>query len=214
MQPLPDVNRVVFDLSFVEDGLKELPYDQLQKENYTKLLSVILKRMDKCQLEAVKLTYLRFLDNATGDMLDSIASRFFIPRGDKSDEDLRASIKLFALRQRNQGTRKDIVNILKVLTSNGFVKIYKGVNNYLEVCISVDCIDIREIKSEIETLFPINTNLTLCSVPIVSKPFGVVSIHSNKDVEDLKVGSLGSVHNPITSPKNLVAVTHINDERG
>lgn len=207
-----NVNRVVYDLSFVEDGLNELPYDQQQKVNYNKLLEVILKRFDRCQTEAVKLAYLRFLDNAVGDMLDNIASRFFIQRGDKGDNELRAAIKLYALRQTNQGTRSDIFNILNILTADGFVKIYKGEKNYIEVCISVDCLDIKEIKAEVGVLFPINTNLKLCSVPIIAKPFGVVSGHSTTPVEDLKVGALGSIHTPVTQSNNLAAVTLINDE--
>lgn len=207
-----NVNRLVFNLSFVEDGLKELPFDQQQKQNYTKLLEILIKRLDVCQTEAVKLAYLRFLDNAYGDMLDSIASRFFIQRGDKGDEELRASIKLYALRQVNKGTRGEIVNILNILTDNGFVKIYKGENNYIEVCISVDCLNIKEVRSEIEVLFPINTNLKLCSVPIVAKPFGVVSIHSTKPVEDYKIGLLGTIHDPVTQPSNFPSVTLVNDE--
>jgi hypothetical protein len=209
---IQDVNRVVFDLSFVTDGLKELPYDQLQKENYVKLLSILLNRLEACQNEAIKLAYLRFLDNAYGDMLDSIASRFFINRGDKSDEDLKASIKLFALRQVNQGTRADIINILKVLTANGFVKIYKGLDNYIEVCISIDCVNVSEIKSEIEAIFPVNTNLKLCSVPIVARPFGVRSEHSSRTNEESKVGALGSIHDSPTGWNNIAAVTHVDDE--
>lgn len=206
-----NVNRVVYDLSFVEDGINELPYDQRQKINYTKLLSVVLKRVDNCQKEAIKLAYLRFLDNAVGDMLDGIAANFFIERRDKTDADLRASIKLFALRQISSGTREDIYKILRVLTTNGFVKIYKGEDNYIEVCLAIDCVSLRELKEEVRILFPINTNLRLCEIPIIGRPFGVGSNHSTRTLEEMKIGVLGSNHTT-NIVRNLTAVTHINDE--
>lgn len=205
-----DSNRLKFNTSFVEDGLSELPYKQSQRENFYKLAEMLVKRLDKVQNSVVALAYSRFLDLAEGELLDFIASHYFIERNGKSDDSLRSSIKLYALRQTTEPTRSDIVGILKSLTDNGFVKIYKGKNNYIEVVISVDCLTVQDLVDELSDLFPINTNLVVGSVPTGSKPFGVVSIHSNKTP---KVGALSSIHNGVINRKNVTAVTIINDER-
>lgn len=208
---LEDTNRLKFNLSFFEDGLSELPYVQMQRENFRKLAELIVKRFDDAQNAAVSLAYARFLDLAEGDMLDKIASHYFIDRNGKSDSTLRSAIKIFALRQNTEPTRPEIVKILNVLTDSGFVKIYKGTKNYVEVVLSIDCVPMKDLASEIEGLFPINTNLKLCSVPVGRKPFGVVSIHSTKPSK--KIGTLGSVHDPIIKQNNVATVTVLDNER-
>ncbi|UUW39691.1 hypothetical protein VP14_004 [Vibrio phage VPMCC14] len=207
---MEDVNRVKFNVSFVEDGLSELPWIQTQRENYYKLADLLIQRLNNIQNEVVRLSYLRFLDVAEGDLLDIIASRYFIERNDKTDEGLRTAIKLFALRQAVEPTRDEIVNILNILTDKGFVKIYKGSNNYIEVVISIDCLPTSELRDQIADLFPINTNLKVCTLPVGLLPFGVGSEYANPSS---KIGSLGSIHDPIIDRNNVSAITIIDDER-
>lgn len=207
---LPDSNRLKFNVTFTQDGLSELPYKQTQRENFYKLAELIVNRLNNIQNQAVSLAYSRILDLAEGDMLDVIASHYFIDREGKSDEGLRSAIKLHALRQNTEPTRPEIVSILNILTDNGFVKIYKGLNNYVEVVISVDCLSIQSLSDQLQDLFPINTNLKVASVPVGSKPFGVGSIHSTPSD---KIGPLGSIHDSIIDRPNVTSVTVINDER-
>lgn len=208
---LEDANRLKFNLSFSEDGLSELPYIQLNRENFRKLAELIVKRFDDAQNAAVSLAYARFLDLAEGDMLDKIASHYFIERGEKSDSTLRSAIKIFALRQNTEPTRPEIVKILNVLTDSGFVKIYKGINNYIEVVLSIDCVPMKDLSAEIEGLFPINTNLKLCSVPVGRKPFGVIGLYDQ--TPSSKIGKLGGVYDPIINQNNVTTVTILDNER-
>ncbi|AGH32063.1 baseplate protein [Vibrio phage PWH3a-P1] len=207
---LPDSNRLKFNITFTQDGLSELPWVQTQRENFYKLARLIVNRLDNIQNQTVALAYSRILDLAEGDMLDIIASHYFIEREGKDDEDLKSAIKLYALRQNTEPTRTEIVNILNILTDDGFVKIYKGVNNYIEVVISVDCLSIQSLSDQLQDLFPINTNLKVASVPVGIKPFGVGSVYSTASD---KIGTLGSVHDPVIDRQNVAAVTVINDER-
>jgi len=208
---LKDANRLKFNLSFSEDGLSELPYVQIQRENFRKLAELIVKRFDDAQNAAVSLAYARFLDLAEGDMLDKIASHYFIERGEKSDSTLRSAIKIFALRQNTEPTRPEIVKILNVLTDSGFVKIYKGAKNYIEVVLSIDCVPMKDLASEIEGLFPINTNLKLCSVPVGRKPFGVIGLYDKNPSP--KIGKLGGVYDSLIHQNNVATVTILDNER-
>ncbi len=167
-----DSNRIVYDLSFVGDSIDDLPYDQ-RTPNMVKLLTLVAERFDSVQTTAIDLAYMRFLDNAPSAILDQIAERFFITRGNKSDDTLRTEIKLFALRQTSQGTRDDIVNILRIISGvGGYLKIYKAENNYIQVAVSVDCLELSEIRINVEELFPFNTNLQFHQVDVRLKPFG------------------------------------------
>lgn len=206
-----NVNRLQFNISFKEDGLSELPYKQTQRENFYKLADLIVKRQDNIQTQALVLAYSRFLDNAEGDMLDKIASHYFIDRNGKTDEELKSSIKLHSLRQNTEPTRDDIVRIIKVLNTEGFIKIYKGIKNYVEVVVSDDCLTIRELSDELQELFPININLKLCSVLPNELPFGLGSLHKPAHH---KVGKLGSIYDSLIESKNKCCVTLIDNEAG
>ena len=208
---LKDANRLKFNLSFSEDGLSELPYIQIQRENFRKLAELIVKRFDDAQNAAVSLAYARFLDIAEGEMLDKIASHYFIERNGKTDRTLRSAIKIFALRQNTEPTRPEIVKILNVLTDSGFVKIYKGTNNYIEVVLSIDCVPMKDLASEIEGLFPINTNLKLCSVPVGKKPFGVIGLYDKNPSN--KIGKVDGVYDAIIHQNNVATVTILDNER-
>ncbi len=162
-QTLPSVNRVVLDTTFVEDAFNDIPYDQRLPE-LMKMLIVVTNAMNQGQIEIVKLAYARFLDNAKGEMLDGVASRFFIERDGRSDETLRAAVKLHAVRQDSEGTRSDIVKILKILSGEGgLVIINKLGKNGLQVIISIDCLNLSELSVDIQNIFPANTNLQFLS---------------------------------------------------
>ena len=205
-------NRVVYDLTFTEDAFNDLPFDQ-RLDNLVKLLVVISDRFDRAQKEVISMAYSRLLDNAEGDMVDSIASRFFIDRLGKTDEEVKAAIKLFALRQDSEGTRSEIVKLLNVIAGEGgYVKIYKGTNNYLQVAVSTDCLDLTKVKVDLENLFPINTNLVFLKTNVARKPFGVGSRLAPESVSD-KIGTLGTRTDP-NSDNNTASVTIVNNERG
>lgn len=211
METLQDVNRLTYDLTFSEDAYNELPYEQRLKLNLMTLLMTIVNRYDNIQKEVVSLGYERLLDNASGDMLDGVASRFFIEREEKDDNSLRGAIKIFALRQDSEGTRSEIYKLLQVIAGEGgYVKIYKGVNNRVEVCISVDCLDLSKIKVDIQNLFPVNTNVKFCSVPVMADAFGVASVFDANPPN--KIGALGSVFDEYVF-ENCVATTIVDDER-
>lgn len=207
---MSDVNRLKYNITFVEDGLNELPYKQTTRKNFFNLAKLLIERLDKVQNETVSLAYSRFLDLADGDMLDTIASNYFISRDGNSDDGLRSAIKLHALRQNTEPTRSDIVKILKIINNNNFIKIYKGYNNYIEVVISVDCLSLQELRNQLGDLFPINTNLKVCSIPTGALPFGVGSEYTTPS---LKIGKLGSIHNTLANRRNVTPITIVDEER-
>lgn len=207
-----DSNRVVFDLTFTEDAYNDLPYDQ-RLDNLVKLLVVISDRFDLAQRQTIAMAYQRLLDNAEGDMVDSIASRFFIDRQGKSDEEMKAAIKLFSLRQDSEGTRSEVVRLINVIAGDGgYVNIYKGPNNYLQVAVSTDCLDLTKVKVDLEGLFPINTNLEFLKTNVIRKPFGLGS-SLLPSINSDKMGLLGTSTDP-NDDSNYMAVTIISNENG
>lgn len=209
---MDDSNRLVYDLTFSEDSFNDIPYD-LRTDNFVKLNLLVSDRFDKVQSEAISLAYSRLLDNAEGQMVDDIASRFFIDRQGKSDAEVKAAIQLFALRQDSEATRSTIVNLLQIIAGDGgYVKIYKGPNNYIQAAVSTDCLDLTKIKVDLEGLFPINTNLTFIKTNVANKPFGLGS-RLVPENNSSKIGALGTRTQPLASD-NYAAVTIINNERG
>ena len=207
-----DSNRVVFDLTFTEDAFNDLPYGQ-RLDNLVKLLVVISNRFDLAQRQVIAMAYQRFLDNAEGNMLDGVASRFFIERQGKSDEEMKAAIKLFSLRQDSEVTRTDVVRLLKIIVGEGApLNIYKGPNNYLQVAVSTECLDLTKIRLDLEELFPINTNLELLKINSIRKPFGLGSALLPSINSD-KIGLLGTSTKP-KDTSNYMAVTIISNENG
>ncbi len=212
---MQDVNRVVYDLTFTQDAFNEIPYDQ-RLPNLMKSLILQTDRWDKVQKEAIKLAYMRFIDNASGDLLEKIAGRFFIDREGKGDETLRSAIKLRALRQDSEGTRSDVYKILQVLAGDGgLVAINKQNKKSLQVMMSVDCLNLSEIKVDIQNIFPINTNLEFLkynAVSLAHKPFGVRDVNLIDPLLGSKVGTLGNDEDITSAPRNRVGLIIIDNE--
>ncbi|AOQ26876.1 hypothetical protein [Vibrio phage S4-7] len=207
------VNRIVYDTTYVQDAINEMPYKQREKENLMILLSVISARFDKVNKNTITMTYSRFLDNATGDMLEGLASRFNIPRGGKTDEELRTAIKIHALKQDMEGTRDEIVKLLRLVLQGDRIEIRKSENNNIEILASTTCIGLNRLRTEIEDIFPINTQLRFGIIPVGQVPAGTVSIH-DPEPEDVAVGVLGSVHDSYIEVSNNTPVLLIYSEGG
>tara|TARA_Y100001956_G_scaffold4944_1_gene4454 strand:+ start:13968 stop:14615 length:648 start_codon:yes stop_codon:yes gene_type:complete len=212
-KPKNDVNRIVYDTTFIKDAIEEMPFKQREKENLMTLLSVIASRFDKVNKSIITMTYSRFLDNAEGDMLEGIAYRFNIPRGGKTDEELRTAIKLHALKQDMEGTRDEIVKLLRVILQGDRLQIKKSENNNIEILASTVCIGLYRLREELEDIFPINTQLRFGIIPVGRKPFGTVSIH-NTEPEKSDIGQISSVHKNYTDAKNSMSVLLIYSEGG
>lgn len=210
-ETLNSVNRVVYDTTFIQDALEEMPFKQRDKQNLMILLSVISARFEKVNRNTITMTYSRFLDNATGDLLEGLAYRFNIPRGGKTDEELRTAIKLHALKQDSEGTRDEIVKLLRVILQGDRLEIRKSENNNVEVLASTVCIGLNRLRTEIENIFPINTQLRFGIIPVGRKPFGTVSIH-NTDPESTRIGKISSVHTNYSDAQNTVPVLLIYSE--
>lgn len=211
VETLNNVNRVVYDMTFIEDAFNLLPYEQRNKENLVKMLLVFAKRWDNVQNAAINLAYGRFLDNATGEMLDGIASRMFIERGGQSDQSLRGAIKLRALRQDNEGTRDQIVNILQIISGSNSVEVFKGENNYIEVVFPQECLSLKDIKVDIAELFPVNTNLVVGDIITGEDAFGFYSVGDTEYEEH--IGFFGSVTDSNSVKNNSISPIVISTER-
>lgn len=190
---LPSANRVVFDQTFTQDAFNDLPPFMRQKENIAKLLVMLVNRWDVVQTETIKLAYMTLLDNAEGKFLRDIAERMFITVGDQSDSQLKAYIKFKALKQDSEGTRSDIVNLLKLVSGGDYINIYKGINNFVEVTFPTECLALEQVGAELEDIFPVNTNLLLNSVITGTKGFGVGWYDENTNSTSVsdKIGVLG-----------------------
>lgn len=204
-----NVNRVVYDLTFTQDALKEIPED-LRTANYMKLLEIFVKHWDEIQISATSMAYARLLSNATGDMLDKISSWFFIDRNNMTDTELKASLQLYAFRLASTTNRSDIYTLMKILAGGGFVNIYKNSKNRVEVCIGSDCLDITNLSIKLEDIFPVNTNLQISTATLIGTPFGVNSVHDTD--EDTQVGALGSIHDTYYYT-NTASVILLDNER-
>lgn len=167
---LPKANHIQIDPNFVEDGVSELPVFLQTKDNFTKLTRWYCQRWETMDHEVIKLAYLRMLDNATGSILDMLGLRIGIYRYDQSDTEYRALIKLRTFRQTTSANRADIVTLMKILffgenpiitkrvytSSSG--DIYNS-NSFIEVVIPPNCLSNTDVSSQLEDMFPANTNL-------------------------------------------------------
>ena len=187
----PSANRVVFDLTFVEDSFNEMEDYMQQKKNLMRFLLVASRRLAHTQEVAIQLAYLRLVDNAEGVFLTDIAARIGIPRGDQTDKQLQAFIKFRALSQASEGTRTDIVNLLKIVSGGDYVKIFKGENNYVEVTFASECLNLIAIGQDLEDLFPVNTNLLVTSIITGRKPIGFGWDDNGLVSKSKKIGLLG-----------------------
>lgn len=210
MEDLQSVNRIVFDLDFVEDAFNELPYHMQQKENLVKLLIVAAKRQFSHNNEIIKLAYSMFLDNAEGFLLESIADRLFIPRLSNETNALRSAIKFRALRQDSEATRDDIVKLIQIIADDNNVKLYKNNSKYVELVFSLECLNASNTSITIPDLFPINSNLVVGDVLIGKTPFGVGSIY---DTPPDNIGKLESIHTPPIDINQYISVVVYSDER-
>ena len=211
--PPNDVNRVVYDTTFIQDALEEMPFKQREKQNLMRTLAVIASRFEKVNRGIVTMTYSRFLDNASGDMLEGLAYRFNIKRGDKSDEELRTAIKINALKQDMEATRDEIVNLLNVVLQGDRLEIKKYEDNRIVILASTVCIDLYELRAELADIFPINAQLSFGILPVGKNPMGTVSIH-NTSPETSGIGKLSSVHTPYSEVENSMVVLLIYSEGG
>lgn len=211
--PPNNVNRVVYDTTYIQDAIEEMPFKQREKENIMIFLSVIAARFEKINRNTITMTYSKFLDNAVGDILEGLAFRFNIPRGGKTDEELRTAIKLHALKQDMEGTRDEIVKLLRVILQGDRLEIRKSANNQVEILASTVCIGLYRLREELEDIFPINAQLRFGIIPVGRKPMGTVSIH-NTSPENSRVGKLSSVHTPYTESQNSLPVLLIYSEGG
>ncbi len=188
---LPSSNRLVFDLNFVEDSVNELEDYFKLKTNFVKYLKVASNRFAKIQDEAIKLAYIRLLDNAEGVFLTNIADRLFIRRGDQNDNQLRAYIKLRVLKQTSEATRKDIVDIIRLISGGEYVRIYKGSNNFLDITFPFECLAEEMVIEEIENLFPVNSNLLITTNIMGKLPAGAGWSYDTEETINPKLGVAG-----------------------
>lgn len=214
MDNLPSVNRVVKDLSFQQDAFETLPYDQRAKTNLVRILLTLTNRWNNLQLLCIDLINGTLLDRANGRQLDGIARRLNIERGTSTDEQLRGLIKLHAVRQTNNGTRNEIVNIIRVLTGTDYVKIVKSENNLVEVTFSYECLDAQTSKQEVENLFPVNTNLIVMDKVTGFDPMGFVDV--NDAASSTKIGMFSSVSDSLGDQydNNVMPVVIIDNGAG
>ena len=156
---LPSANHIAYDPNFVISAIEEYP-DYLQsKEYFIKLATWYAKRWESIDIEIVKLAYLRLLDNAIGVNLDNIGALLGVDRYDQDDDSYRALIKFRSARQTSNATRPDVVSLLTKLFYGDTPIIYKGVQGFIEVTVPKACFDYSTLSSEMESLFPITTNL-------------------------------------------------------
>lgn len=172
MTELTSSNRLVFDLTFVQDAFNEMEDFMKKKENLMKFLVIASRRFSHIQDTAIKLAYARLLNNAEGQFLTDLAEKLNIQRGDQNDKELRSLIKFKALTKSSEGTRSDIYKLLKVVSGDGYVKLFKGSNNYVEATFSAECLKMSVVGEDIENIFPVNTNLLATSVITGTKPIG------------------------------------------
>jgi hypothetical protein len=188
---LPSSNRLVFDLTFVEDSFNEMEGFMQQKENLMRFLLVASRRFSHVQDSAIQLAYVRLVENAEGQFLTDLAARLGIPRGDQNDNQLQAYIKFRALSQASEGTRTDIVKLLQIVSGGEYVKIFKGGNNYVEVTFASECLNLAAIGGDLEDLFPVNTNLLMTNIITGTKPMGVGWDDGGVITKSDKIGVLG-----------------------
>ena len=188
---LPSSNRVVFDLTFVEDAFNEMEGFMQQKENLMRFLLVASRRFSHVQDSAIQLAYVRLVENAEGQFLTDLSTRLGIPRGDQTDLQLQAYIKFRALSQASEGTRTDIVNLLRIVSGGDYIKVFKGGNNYVEVTFAIECLNLQAIGQDLEDLFPVNTNLLITSIITGTKPMGVGWDDGGVITKSDKIGVLG-----------------------
>lgn len=209
---MENVNRIVQDLSFVEDAFNLLPPEQRNKENLVKMLLVFANRWGKVQRAAITLAYGKFVDNAKGELLDTIASRLFIRRGGQDDTSLRGAIKLRALTQDNEGTRDEIVKLLEIVTGSSTIEVIKGADRYVEVVAPFECLDIKELKIEISDIFPVDTRLVVGDMVTGQPAFGCYSLGDTETLDS--IGVLGSVNDSASEVSNNTPVIIVSNERG
>ena len=159
MTTLPSINHILPDANFIEGGVEELPRFLQGKPNYSTLVRWYCKRWDTIDKEVLKRGYLRLLDNAEGAILDDLGEKFGIFRARQNDTEYRALIKLRSFRQKKGDTRPDIVELLKILFFGENPIILKGHNNFIEVIIPQSCLSDADASTQLENMFPVNTNL-------------------------------------------------------
>lgn len=187
------LNNITYNLNFVQDYINEFPEEIQGKENVSKFMEVALQSIGQIRDEIVSMAYFRLLDNAEGVVLDNIAAELNLSRFGQTDAELRGLIKLRALRQRSEGQREEVLQILRIISNDDNVKLFKGRNGYIELIFTAQCLNDRVIKEEIEDLFPIDTNLTVGTVRPNNFIAGFSSIH-REPTQGSIIGTFETVH--------------------
>ncbi len=156
---MSNANHLQMDMKFQENLFNEYPYMLRSKENLSKLLHWEIKQWDKFQLAINNLAYKRLLINAEGQLLDDIGDKLNIRRYDKTDDAYRSTILLRSLRQTSNGSRGDIVRLLKLFFGTSVFYFTKGDRGFVQLTVPPHCFDQAALSKEIDDIFPVNTNL-------------------------------------------------------
>lgn len=149
---------------FKGDGEKLLPIQFYEKENINTLISIFCERLQNVRNIMLEISNDTLLDTASGEQLDEIGRQINIYRlENQDDEQYRAMLWLFIQAQLSEGTRDDIVNLLKKFTGGRAVWVYKGFGPFVDVNMFSWCIGTHDYAKSVVDLFPVNTNLRLCT---------------------------------------------------
>lgn len=83
---------------------------------YEALATSFLDRCQELEDAAHPMLAQRSIDNAEGDRLDRIGAIVVVPRGGRTDEDYRLRIRAELAILQSNGTARDLINILQLLT--------------------------------------------------------------------------------------------------
>ncbi len=156
---MTSVNQIKVEDDFVKDALAEFPKKQQGQEAFIKLAEWSAQGWKNLDDEVVKLGYMRLLDNAEGVLIDNIGDLFGMSRGAQTDESYRANIKLRSLRQVTDGSRDDVVDLMRIMFSGQTPLIYKGIRGFMEITVPTNCLDSTALSLELESMLPATTNL-------------------------------------------------------
>lgn len=149
---------------FASEGVALLPMQFYNKENITKLSQIACSRLQDMHNRIVDVATKRLLENATGEQLDEIGRQMNIYRlQEQTDEQYRSMIYMFIYAQISESTRDEIVALLKLFTGGQAVWLYRGFGTVVDVIIYSWCVGTQDFADVIAGLFPINTDLRICT---------------------------------------------------
>lgn len=149
---------------FASDGVALLPMQFYNKDNITNLTNIACSRLQDMHNRIVDLATKRLLDSANGEQLDEIGRQMNIYRlQEQTDEQFRSMIYMFIYAQVSECTRDEIVALLRLFTGGQAVWLYRGFGSVVDVIIYSWCIGTQDFADVLASLFPINTDLRICS---------------------------------------------------